>query len=77
MCSLKGEDLTYSLRSLLDTRRGQVTVALEIGALVCMLPFVLVDLTMLVVYKLQSVDLWFILGTITYAIQVRGSGGLA
>ena len=52
-------------------------MALEIGALICMLPFILVDLTMLVVYKLQSVDLWFILGTITYAIQVRGSEGLA
>ncbi|KAK2080181.1 hypothetical protein QBZ16_000034 [Prototheca wickerhamii] len=71
--AFQGEDLTYSLRSLLDTRRGQVTVALEIGALVCMLPFVLVDLTMLVVYKLQSVDLWFILGTITYAIQIAVS----
>lgn len=66
------EDLTHSLRKLLRTTRGQVTVALEVGVLVCMLPFLVIDATMAGVYRQLWIDPWRILSTITYVNQVGG-----
>lgn len=65
------EDLSHSLIDLLHTTRGRVTVGFEIGVLLCMLPFLVIDITMASIYRLQWIcDPWHILSTLTYVNQV-------
>ncbi|KAL6769108.1 TRP11C [Auxenochlorella protothecoides x Auxenochlorella symbiontica] len=73
--AFQGEDLSHSLMELLHTARGCVTVGLEIGVLLCMLPFLAIDMTMASIYRLQWIcDPWHILSTLTYINQVAISG---
>ncbi|KAL4440087.1 hypothetical protein ABPG75_003088 [Micractinium tetrahymenae] len=68
--AFQDEDLSLSLRQLLASSRGRLTVAAELLALVGMAPFLLLELGTLPAYGVGWVDMWNALDTSTYFIQI-------
>jgi hypothetical protein len=69
--AFQDEDLSHSLRQLLASRRGRITVAAELLALVGMAPFLLLEGgTMFAYGPAQWLDAWNALDLFTYAAQV-------
>lgn len=76
--AFQDEDLSHSLRQLLSTRRGRITVAAELLALAGMAPFLLLEASTIFAYGMaQWLDVWNALDLFTYAAQVGQGGGVA
>ena len=68
---MQDEDLSLSLSKLVETRRGVVTVATEVLALLGMTPFVYIELRTVVEYGPKRwLSLWNLMDLSTYFLQV-------
>jgi Ion transport protein len=65
------EDATLSLRELLETPRGKLTVACDFLSLVGMTPFVLIEISTIYAYGITGwATAWNILDVLTYFLQI-------
>lgn len=71
-CS-QDEDATASLADVAATVRGQATIALEIIALVAMLPFVYIEVATIVEYGKSWIITQNIIDALTYINQVHAA----
>ncbi|KAI3431652.1 hypothetical protein D9Q98_004699 [Chlorella vulgaris] len=65
------EDTHLSLRELLATSRGRITVACDAVALLAMTPFVIIEVSTMVAYGLLGwATVWNVLDACTYIVQI-------
>ena len=65
------EDPTFSLRELLQTSRGKITVACDIISLLAMIPFVAIEVSTVIAYGIHGwATYWNILDMATYFLQI-------
>ncbi|PSC73953.1 WD-40 repeat [Micractinium conductrix] len=78
LIAFQGEELSLSLRELLQSTRGRLAVGAELLALVGMAPFLLLEAGTIPAYGLKAyLDPWNLLDLSTYFFQAGQGGGIS